>query len=473
MSENKNTMPAVAIPLPKNKKMAVQTGCIFLMMSIAMFGLSLSVLQGPILKKMDAMNYFSLLTIASSLGLSIMTPIGGKLGDLFGRRNVVIVSSAVASICGIGMCIVQTATPFIILRLLLGAAQGAFMAAPYIITQEINERKNLPKAMGILASSVSIGGFVGSIIAGAFADANLLGLAIAFPVIPLIIGTLLVWFNMPNKKREIKPVLDITGIIVLTIFVSAFTLSLNFAGKIGWTNIIILGGFALAIISLIVFVKVENKATDPIVPMRLFKNKQYTSLLLVGMLAYFYMGSMNVYAPLAIQQVIGASATVSGTLQLPRTIITMFLPIIAGIWVGKKKDNFWKGMAVSAILIAISFIPLSFTTPETSVALYIVMISITGIAESLRGVTVTAAAQGTLQQQDMGVGTALVNFGNAISGLISASICGVLFDSNINNINQGINLTFMASVISAILGLFIILFFVRKYMKKESMKVQG
>lgn len=472
MSENK-IASAVAIQLPKNKRIAVQIGCVFLMMSIAMFGLSLSVLQGPILKNMNAMNYFSLLTIFSALGLSIMTPIGGKLGDLFGRRNVVVVSSIVATVCGIGMCIVQTATPFMILRLLLGAAQGAFMAAPYIITQEINERKNLPKAMGILASSVSIGGFVGSIIAGALADANLLGLAISFPVVPLIIGTILVWFNMPNKKRETKPVIDIPGIIVLSVFVSAFTLSLNLAGKMGWTNIMILGGFALSFISLILFIKVENKAVDPIVPMRLFKNKQYTALLLVGMLAYFYMGSMNVYAPLAVQQVLGGSTTVSGTLQLPRTIITMFLPIIAGIWVGKKKDNFWKGMAVSAILVAISFIPLSFTSSNTSIALYIIMISITGIAESLRGVTVTAAAQGTLEQKDMGVGTALVNFGNAVSGLISAAVCGVLFDSNINNINVGINLTFIASVISALLGLFIILFFVRRYMKKESIKVQN
>ena len=468
MSENKNSIPSVAISLPKNKKLAVQIGCIFLMMSIAMFGLSLSVLQGPILTQMNAMNYFSLLAICSSLGLTIMTPIGGKLGDLFGRRNVVVISSIIASICGIGMCVVQTAVPFIILRLLLGAAQGAFTAAPYIITQEINERKDLPKAMGFLASSVSIGGFLGSIIAGALADANLLGLAISFPVIPLIIGMLLVWFNLPNKKRETKPVIDVPGIIVLTIFISAFTLSLNFGGKIGWTDIKILGGFALAIISLFALVKVENKASEPIVPMRLFKNKQYSILLVVGFLAYFYMVAMNTYAPLAVQKVLGQSTTVSGSLQFPRTIITMFLPIIAGIWVAKKKENFWKGMAIATLAVAISFIPLSFTTPETSVFLYIAMISITGIAESFRGVTVTAAAQGTLEQKDMGVGTALVNFGNAMSGLVAASIYGVLFDSNINNINKGINLTFTAALIAAAIGFILVILFVRKYMKSES-----
>ena len=89
----------VAIPLPKAKKNMVQLGCICLMLSIAMFGLSLATLQAPVLEEMNAMNYFSLLTIFSSLGLAIMTPIGGKLGDLLGRRNIVIISGTICAVC--------------------------------------------------------------------------------------------------------------------------------------------------------------------------------------------------------------------------------------------------------------------------------------------------------------------------------------------------------------------------------------
>ena len=156
----------VAIPLPKAKKNMVQLGCICLMLSIAMFGLSLATLQAPVLEEMNAMNYFSLLTIFSSLGLAIMTPIGGKLGDLLGRRNIVIISGTICAVCGIGMGFVRALIPFMILRLLLGAAQGAFTAAPYILVREINEPKDVPKAMGLLSSSIAVGGFVGSIIAG-------------------------------------------------------------------------------------------------------------------------------------------------------------------------------------------------------------------------------------------------------------------------------------------------------------------
>ena len=201
MNAEKDKVLKVAIPLSNTKRKLVTLGCICLMLSIACFGLSLAVIQGPILEEMDAMSYFSTLTIFASLGLAILTPIGGKLGDLFGRRNIIIISGTVAAVCGIGMGIVDTIVPFMVLRFILGAAQGAFTAAPYILLREINEPQDVPKKMGLLSSSIAIGGFAGSIVAGILTDAGYLKIGIMFPVIPLIIGILLITFNLPNKKR--------------------------------------------------------------------------------------------------------------------------------------------------------------------------------------------------------------------------------------------------------------------------------
>ena len=257
----------VAIPLPKAKKNMVQLGCICLMLSIAMFGLSLATLQAPVLEEMNAMNYFSLLTIFSSLGLAIMTPIGGKLGDLLGRRNIVIISGTICAVCGIGMGFVRALIPFMILRLLLGAAQGAFTAAPYILVREINEPKDVPKAMGLLSSSIAVGGFVGSIIAGILTDMGFLNIAIMFPAIPLIIGVLLIGMNLPNKKQEGKVNVDVPGIVALTIALSGILLALNYGPRIGWGDVKIIVGFIIGIIAVFIFVKVENKSQEPVIPM--------------------------------------------------------------------------------------------------------------------------------------------------------------------------------------------------------------
>ena len=476
----KNTQSNVAIPLPKAKKNMVQLGCICLMLSIAMFGLSLLTLQAPILEEMDAMSYFSLLTIFSSLGLAIMTPIGGKLGDLLGRRNIVIISGTICAICGIGMGFVRSLVPFMILRLLLGAAQGAFTAAPYILAREINEPKDVPKAMGLLSSAVAIGGFAGSIIAGILTDMGLLSVAIMFPAIPLILGVVLIGLNLPNKKREGKVNIDIPGIIALTISLSGILLALNYGPKIGWTQPGILAGFAVGIVALVALVKVENKAIEPIIPMTLFKNKNYVTLLVVGFICYFYMIAMNTYAPLAVQKVLGQSVAVSGSLQMPRTIITILLPMAAGAWVGKKTQNTWKAMVIATLLVGVAFLALGFTKQSTPVMIYFVALAATGIAESFRAVSITPAAQATLAPEDLGVGTSLVNFTNSLSGLIAAALFGLAYDMNtsgnaesIVNITSGINTVFLLASVISFIGLAIVLLVVRKQVNervKESSK---
>lgn len=215
-----NYVGSVAVPLEKKAKNAVTIGCMLLMLFVASSGAALAVLQGPILKSISEeayVKYFGLLGIMATLGLSIMTPIGGKLGDLFGRKKVVIVAGIIAIVSCIGMAAIRVAFPFMFCRFLLGAAQGAFTATPYIIAREINEPREVPKAMGLLASTVAVGGLVGSIISAIFSDMGLLAIAIGYPVIFLIIGIRLIAKNYPNKKKEGKVTLDYVGMVLLAL----------------------------------------------------------------------------------------------------------------------------------------------------------------------------------------------------------------------------------------------------------------
>ena len=77
---NQQSQQTVTIPLPKGKKNTVQAGCVCLMMSISMYGLVFFTLTSPILERVNAMGDVSLFSIFAGLGVSIMTPIGGKLG---------------------------------------------------------------------------------------------------------------------------------------------------------------------------------------------------------------------------------------------------------------------------------------------------------------------------------------------------------------------------------------------------------
>ena len=141
--------------------------------------------------------------------------------------------------------------------------------------------------------------------------------------------------------------------IALIIALCGILLALNFGSSVGWTSPAIIAGFVIGIIALVALVKIENKASEPLIPMKLFKNKNYTVLLIVGFICYFYQNAMNVYAPIGAMQVMGAPTSAAGALQMPRTIITIILPTIAGAWVGKKVANAWKAMVIATGLVAI------------------------------------------------------------------------------------------------------------------------
>ena len=458
MANEQQTQPQVAIPLPKGKKNAVQIGCICMMLSVAMYGLVFATLTSPILESVNAMGYVSLFSIFAGMGVSIMTPIGGKLGDLIGRRNIVVIPGIICAVCGIAFAFVRSLVPLMILRLLIGFAQGAFTAAPYIIAGLINERKDVPKAMG-------------SIIAGILTDMGLLKVAILMPAVPLILGVVLIGMNMPNVKREGKVSIDIPGIIALVVALAGILLALNFGSSMGWGNPAIIAGFVIGIVALVVLVKIEGKSAEPLIPLKLFKNSQYTVLLIVGFICYFYQSAMNVYAPIGAMRVMGASTSAAGALQMPRTIITIFLPTMAGVWVGKKASNAWKAMVVGTLFVAVPMAVMGFTTPSTSIIIYFVALTITGIAESYRSVSITPSAQATLQPADMGVGTSLVNFVNSLANTIAAAVFGAAYNlntaadpTNVVYIQNGVDSVFRLAAIVAVIGLVLVIFVVRPKM---------
>lgn len=441
-----------------------------MMLSVAMYGLVFATLTSPILESVNAMGYVSLFSIFAGMGVSIMTPIGGKLGDLIGRRNIVVIPGIICAVCGIAFAFVRSLVPLMILRLLIGFTQGAFTAAPYIIAGLINERKDVPKAMGMLATAIAVGGFGGSIIAGILTDMGLLKVAILMPAVPLILGVVLIGLNMPNVKREGKVSIDIPGIIALVVALAGILLALNFGSSM-MGNPAIIAGFVIGIVALVVLVKIEGKSAEPLIPLKLFKNSQYTVLLIVGFICYFYQSAMNVYAPIGAMKVMGAPTSAAGALQMPRTIITIFLPTIAGVWVGKKASNAWKAMVVGTLFVAVPMAVMGFTTPSTSIIIYFVALTITGIAESYRSVSITPSAQATLQPADMGVGTSLVNFVNSLANTIAATVFGVAYNlstsadpTNVANIQNGVNSVFRLAAIVAVIGLVLVIFVVRPKM---------
>lgn len=129
---------------------------------------------------------------------------------------------------------------------------------------------------------------------------------------------------------------------------------------------------------------------------------------MIGLITFFYQAVIVNYGSLAALQILGASATTTGMLTLHQTAIILILPAITGVWVDKQKTNSWKAMALSTGIVALAFILLLFVSPSMSITVFFVCFTITGVAESLRVVSITPATQEILAPSNLSTGTALL-----------------------------------------------------------------
>ena len=468
-------MSTALIPLSKGKKSLVSFGAIMLTVAVACYGLALMNLVPPILERLDGMSYAGLVGLCISLGITLMSPIGGKLGDIFGRKAVVVVAGLINLVCGVGIAFAPNVLTLLICCFGVGFSQGAYVSAPYIIMGLINEKKNVPKSMGYLTMALSIGGTAGSILAGILSDMGMLTAAILFPAVPLILGIVLIGLAYPNDKSGKKVAIDYKGIALMAVAMPAITLSLSGPTTLGWSLLVSGIILAIGIAFAVVLLKHEASIDAPIIPMKLFKEKNYVLFLLVGAICYFGRGAVDNYAPLGAQQVIKTSAALSGSLQLPKTLLTMILPAIAGVWMAKKKANMWKAMFIATLLFALPLLAMGFTVQAGwYIIVYFVVITISGIAESFRGISFTPAAQSVLKTEDIGIGTSMINFANSLSASVAAAIYSAIYGISTasgvtaDTVQTGVNGVFLTAGVVTLIGVALCLTKIRPMLEEKA-----
>ena len=468
-------MSTALIPLSKGKKSLVSFGAIMLTVAVACYGLALMNLVPPILERLDGMSYAGLVGLCISLGITLMSPIGGKLGDIFGRKAVVVVAGLINLVCGVGIAFAPNVLTLLICCFGVGFSQGAYVSAPYIIMGLINEKKNVPKSMGYLTMALSIGGTAGSILAGILSDMGMLTAAILFPAVPLILGIVLIGLAYPNDKSGKKVAIDYKGIALMAVAMPAITLSLSGPTTLGWSLLVSGIILAIGIAFAVVLLKHEASIDAPIIPMKLFKEKNYVLFLLVGAICYFGRGAVDNYAPLGAQQVIQTSAALSGSLQLPKTLLTMILPAIAGVWMAKKKANMWKAMFIATLLFALPLLAMGFTVQAGwYIIVYFVVITISGIAESFRGISFTPAAQSVLKTEDIGIGTSMINFANSLSASVAAAIYSAIYGISTasgvtaDTVQTGVNGVFLTAGVVTLIGVALCLTKIRPMLEEKA-----
>jgi len=313
-----------------------------------------------IIADLKGMPLYSWSVSIPSLGMAIGTLLGGKLSDIYGRR-VLLLGSMLLMLLGALLCAISpTIATFIAARTVLYTGMGTLAPLCYTVIGDLFlGAADRGKWIGLLNIPMGIPTLFGPTLGGWLTD-NAGWRYIFWWSLPLAILCVFVIYRMPALKQGADNRIDVSGAITIILASSALIFGISFAGTMyPWGSLPVIGLLGIAIIFGVLFLKTESKAPEPFMDLNLLKNRTFMTASMAGFLSFFGMMSMNLYLPLLLQGIRGISATMSGMIITPFSLLMAFIGVPTGFIIARTKRYkflFIMGYAmVSAVMIGMIF----------------------------------------------------------------------------------------------------------------------
>ncbi|MFC9969077.1 MDR family MFS transporter [Nocardia ignorata] len=363
------------------------------------------------------------------LAEAVATVLAGKLGDLFGRKLLFQISGIIF-IAGSALAGMAGGMPMLILaRGIQGVGAGGLMVTSMALIADTIPLRERGKYQGALGAVFGITTVLGPTLGGLFTDHASWRWCFYVNVPVVVVMLVMAARTLPKLAARTRPVIDYLGIGLVAVGVSALILGLEFGGnEYPWGSWQIIGLFVLAVVLLVAFVRVENRAKEPMLPMRLFRSRVFTvSSVLSFIVGFAMLGSMT-YLPAYLQYVDGVSATVSGIRTLPLVVGLFITSIFSGQVVGKTgRYRYFPivGMAVLAVGLGL----MSTMDRHTSVWLESLYMLILGAGLGLGMQVLTIVVQNTVPYADLGTATSGVTFFRTLGSAFGTAVFGTLYSN--------------------------------------------
>jgi EmrB/QacA subfamily drug resistance transporter len=380
-----------------------------------------------IVAELQGFEHYAWVTTAYLLTSTTIVPISGKLSDLYGRK-IFLLGSASAFVLTSGLCgLSQDMTQLIVFRGLQGLAGGVLTSTVFTVISQIFPPAERGRIQGVFSGIFGFASIVGPLLGGYLTD-SLSWRWVFYVNLPVgLIALTVLWLSFPN----IRPVMrerriDFLGAATLVAGVVPLLLALSWGGNsYAWTSPVIVGLFAFAACMLVVFILVERRAAEPIIPLSLFRNRIVgVSVLALTLMAMGMFGTI-LFIPLFIQGVIGTTATQSGTVMMPMMITMIGSSVISGQILsrtGRYKPVALFGMSV----MTFGMFLLSGMGADTDYVTVVRNMVVLGIGMGPTMPVFTLAAQNAVKMNQLGVVTSLTQFARSIGSTLGVAIFGSL-----------------------------------------------
>ncbi|WP_297847127.1 MDR family MFS transporter [Mycobacterium sp.] len=366
------------------------------------------------------------------LASTVVTALAGKLGDLYGRKRV-FQAAIVFFVIGSALCgLSQSMVMLVGSRALQGIGGGAITVTASALIGEVVPLRERGRYQGILGAVFGVTTVIGPLLGGYFTDYLTWRWAFWVNVPISVVVIFVAAAAIPALTASAKPVVDYSGIAFVGLGAAALTLATSWGGALyPWGSPAIIGLFVGATLALGVFVVVERRATEPILPIRLFASPVFTVCCVLSFVVGFAMLGALTFLPTYMQYVNGVSATTSGLRTLPMVVGMLITSTGSGTLVGR--TGRYKVFPVTGTaLMALAFLLMSRMEPSTPTLIQSLYLLILGAGIGLSMQVLVLIVQNTSNFEDLGVATSGVTFFRTIGSSFGAAIFGSLFVNFLN-----------------------------------------
>ncbi|MEK4997616.1 MFS transporter [Paenibacillus odorifer] len=414
--------------LSSKRKLSIMIAIMAAMLFAAINQTITSTAMPRIIAILDGMDYYTWTINIYLLTSTIATVLVGKLSDMFGRKPFLLAGILLfmvgAFLTGTSSDVYQ----FIIYRGIQGVGAGIIQSTAFTAVGDLFPPRERGKWMGLMMAVFGFSSVLGPTLGGFLID-NMDWHWLFWIFLPLgVVAFVMILTLFPKGKRGESTSIDYLGSLLMTTTIVPLLLAFTWAGtEYDWGSSQILGLLAGTVVSALLFIFVESKAKNPILPLHLFKNSVVTISNIIGFIMNFGMMGAMIYLSFFVQGVLGISATYAGYVTMPMSIVM----VVASALTGQKMAKKGKYKRYALIGIPIMIAGMTIMVFMNNVPMAVLSMIVFGLGLGLGMPVFSLATQNAVSHTELGVVTASSQLFRNLGGTIGIAVMGTVMSNSL------------------------------------------